>query len=491
VQRALRLALVVMTAFVFSPTSGSISWQHGHASLPIRGGPPLPVEGAGKADPCGPDSGGRAVAHAGGKPVSRAGAPEACLYRTGFHAAEPTLGINKKGHVFYQTLDAEEWPLFPVQVIRSTDEGRTWKDVSPSLGGERRHFYTEDPYIYVDEDTGRIFTVDYLLPCSELSFSDDGGGSWTTVIMGCEIVDHQTIFSGPAPSGGTEPLTYENIVYYCSADVGLASESGQATCLKSLDGGLTFVRTGAPPFPAVGNDGPPIVECDGLHGHGVVDHRGFVYLPKGVCGQPWLAISKDEGLTWERVQVANNGTPTHEASVDVDRAGNIYYTWIGKDRLPYLAISRNGGKKWTKPIMIAAPGVKEASLPSVDVGDTGKVALIYMGSTNSPGRPWNAGEYAKVTWNGYMTISSDALAQSPVFYSAPVNNPKDPLIGGECGPFRCQAAFDFLDVVIAPDGTPWATFVDGCFKGACDHSGSFLRLGEAIAGRLVGGPRLR
>ncbi|MGH2730503.1 MAG: sialidase family protein, partial [Actinomycetota bacterium] len=285
-------------------------------------------------------------------------------------------------------------------------------------------------------------------------------------------------------------------VYYCAADVGLASNSGQATCLKSLDGGLTFVRTGEPAFPvagdegAVGNDGDPIVECDGLHGHGVADRDGNIYLPKGVCGQPWLAISADEGLTWERMQVAKNGTPTHEAGVAVDPAGNIYYTWIGMDRLPYLAISKNRGKDWSDPIMVGAPGVNEASLPGIAVGETGKVALIYMGSTNSPGEPWTD-PYAEVTWNGYMAITADALTKQPVFYTGTVNNPREPLIKGQCGPFRCQAAFDFLDVVIARDGTPWASFVDGCIEENCNASGRFLRLGEAVVGRLVGGPKLR
>lgn len=477
---------LVALALAAVPPAGTYLVAPVGAHLPGLG-PPLPLQRA-RGDPC---RGPRALAHrAGGvraRPAARA--PRACLYRTGFHAAEPTLGITADGTIYYQTLDAEAWPAFPVQVIRSTDRGRTWEDVSPKAGPANRHFYTEDPYLYVDEDSGRVFTADYLLPCAELSFSDDGGRTWTTTVAGCDVVDHQTIFSGPPPDGGSRPIGYPNVVYYCAADVGLASSSGQATCLKSLDGGLTFVRTGAPPFPAVRQEGLPIAQCDGLHGHGVVDRRGIVYLPKGECGQPWLALSEDEGSSWRRVQVAGNGTPTHEAGVAVDRAGNVYYTWIGADRLPYLAVSRDGGASFGRPLMVAAPGVNEASLPGIAVGAPGRVALIYMGTANSPGEPWT-GSYAGTAWSGYITVSYDALGNDPLFYSAPVNG-RDPLIEGECGPFRCQAAFDFLDVVIAPDGTPWATFVDGCFAGACDHSGRFLRLGEAVAGRLVGGAPLR
>lgn len=439
-------------------------------------------------------SGGRAVVHrAGGTPVKSSAlarrAPDACLYRTGFNAAEPTLGIDKKGRIFYQTLDANDWPLFSTDVALSKNDGKTWTAVSPAAGPANRHPYTEDPYLYVDEDTGRVFTADYLLPCSEISFSDDAGQSWTTTVMGCDVVDHQSIFAGPPVSSPT--VGYPNIVYYCAADVGLATASANSTCHKSLNGGLTFARTGLSAFVYDPRDGMVATECDGLHGHGVVGRDGTVYLPKGYCGQPWLAISKDEGTTWTRVQVADNGTPTHEAGVAVDKTGNIYYTWIGANRLPYLAVSTDGGERWSKPLMVGPPGLKEASLPGIAVGDVGKVALIYMGSTNSPGPPFESGDYADVTWNGYMTMTVDALERDPVFYTANVNPRNDPLIGGQCGPFRCQAAFDFLDIVIAPDGTPWAAFVDGCLEDGCNLSGRFLRLGEGVAGRLVGGPPLR
>ena len=56
-----------------------------------------------------------------------------------------------------------------------------------------------------------------------------------------------------------------------------------------------------------------------------------VYLPRDYCSQPWLAISRDEGLTWETVQVAKNGMPVNcgftsctDPSVAVDvNAGEV------------------------------------------------------------------------------------------------------------------------------------------------------------------------
>jgi hypothetical protein len=46
------------------------------------------------------------------------------------------------------------------------------------------------------------------------------------------------------------------------------------------------------------------------------------------------------------------------------------------------------------------------------------------------------------------------------------------------------AVFDFIDVVIGRDGTPWSAFVDGCPEQTCSG------MGQGIVGRLVGGPKL-
>src|SRR3712207_8600404 len=60
--------------------------------------------------------------------------------------------------------------------------------------------------------------------------------------------------------------------------------------------------------------------------------------------------------------------PSHEAGVVTDDKGNVFYTWIAADRLPYLAVSRDGGESWSKPLMIGAPGVNESNLPGIAVG---------------------------------------------------------------------------------------------------------------------------
>jgi hypothetical protein len=49
-----------------------------------------------------------------------------------------------------------------------------------------------------------------------------------------------------------------------------------------------------------------------------------------------------------------------------------------------------------------------------------------------------------------------------------VNNAMDPLRRGHCGTFSCGSAVDFIDVVVGPDGSAWAGFVDDCLD-QCVH----------------------
>ncbi|MGH2805999.1 MAG: sialidase family protein [Actinomycetota bacterium] len=413
---------------------------------------------------------------------------------TGVTAFEPTMGIDKKGNIFYQGAELPTPHPFPIVVV-SRDGGRSWDEVTPQT-----HALTQDPFLYVDARTGRTFTADLQDPaCATVSHTDDVGRSWTTS-EACGLNDHQNISAGPPVTSPT--VGYPNVVYMCAVDAGLGTYSTVSACLKSLDGGITWVRTGSPAYTAdprheQGNFGIPGL-CGGTTGHGYVDSKGTLYLPSGWCGQPYLAISKDEGATWERIQVADNGMPgieggefEHEAAVAVDATGNIYYFWTARNRLPYLAVSRDEGKSFSKPMMVGPPGLKEAWGPTMDVGATGKIALAYIGSTNAPGGKSPTGRgplYKTVTWNGYITTSIDALSNKPRFFTASVNRASDPLMRGECGAVRCGVQYDFIDVVIDPDGRPWTAMVDGCPApgGPCGDP-----LGAGVVGTVIGGHRLR
>jgi hypothetical protein len=451
----------------------------------LIGGPSASVATAG-----GDGSGGKAVAHkAGGRRIKARNAPDGRIYRIGnAQAIEPTLGITKNRHIFYTAASG----VNNVDVFKSTDGGDSWKQASPSLAGQKTHPLTLDPYIWVSEPTGRIFNIDLTVACSYLSFSDDGGETWVTNPLACgrPVNDHQTLFSGP-PAITSAP-NYPEVVYYCWNDFGAGT-----SCSKSLDGGISWLA-GTPAFTGRNLESQDATrDCGGFNGHGVVGKDGTVYLPKEYCGQPWLGISHDEGLTWERVQVANNTTEYYgsDTSVAVDRKGNLYYTYETERQQLFLVTSTDGGKKWSKPMMVGAPGVNEVTLPTLDIGDPGKVAIAYMGSTNSPFRKCRpdctSGDYSKTEWNGYITMTANALATSPTFYSGTANSLDDPLYRGRCDfSNRCSPILDFIDIEISPDGTPYAAFVDAC-TATCALGTTPSNTSDAVVGRLVGGPPLR
>jgi len=390
----------------------------------------------------------------------------------GRKAAEPTLGVDAKGTVWTVAAAFDAIPGNPPKneprtlVMRSTDGGRSFKDSSPSIAGIKTQNVSTDPYIYVEPTTGRVFDLDLQgLNGAHLSYSDDQGATWTeSALTTAGANDHQTLVAGPAPEGSPLPLTdptFQKVLYYCTNAVTWGS------CARSFDGGRVFTQTNQTGYTTVEpsylatldldhNEGV----CGQLHGHAVVDRAGRLFIPRGYCRIPMIAVSSDAGTTFHDVKVADIPINGQQASVATDSKGNLYYVWYGGNHapLPYLSISKDHGEHWSTPRMIAPPGVHEVNFPTIDVGDPGKIAITFPGTTSDAGakdktRPWNS----------YVVVSTDALSANPLFLSNIANPKNDPVARGDCSD-RCGRMYDFLDVVSAPkdQGRVFATAVDTC-----------------------------
>jgi hypothetical protein len=404
----------------------------------------------------------------------------------GRQAAEPTVAVDPDGNAYVAagTFDGPGIVVPQTYVMKSTDGGNTWEKTSPTLpNGNASPPVTLDPYIYSDPETGRLFNPELYVGCTYMNISDDGGDSWipNPVACGSFVNDHQTIAVGNPPPA-LEPLmqAYPNVLYYCFNRI------VDSNCGRSLDGGLTFQPTATPAF--VGYDPAAGGLCGGLHGHIHVGPEGNLYLPKGHCNKPWLAISSDGGTSWTRTQVSDtvDAAGTHLA-VETDDAGNVYFVWWDREnRLPYMAVSRDQGQTFGAPMMIAPPGVTEVNFPIVTAGEEGRVAIAF---------PGNSGEREDRLrpWHHYMVVTENALDEQPLFLSTTANPVSDPILRGNCGPGRCGPLWDFQDIQVSPAGGEfWAGVADGCVK-ACVTQGTSYRetVGEGMAVRQLTGPLLR
>ena len=430
-----------------------------------------------------------------------------CRYDTGARSLEPSFDFTRDGRILFQawqlkTGTPDGAPLTP-DVFRSDAAFTKWTDVSPNLGP----VHSLDPFLIVDRKTWRAFTVNFLangLPnCSTISSTDDGGDSWTSSPVACSGADGESIGVGPPVTSQT--VGYPHLVYYCTGITPASSQPATSPiCSKSMDGGITFLPTGALPWPAA-DETAREDEFGPWAGNPLVGADGTVYVPKRHAGQPEVAYSHDEGTSWTRVKVAGNGSAGQTPRMAIDAAGNVYYAWTGANHHPYLAVSRDGAKTWGAPVDLLPPGVRDTALPHPAANRAGQVFVAFLGSTDAPGHepysvycnillsPCDDGAYAKVSWNGYMTSVSGMLAGRPVLRTATIDPPQKPLLIGSCSADGgCKAELDFIDAKYSPAGEPFAAFVDDCLLerdfipafgaefGTCSDN-----LGMGIVGRLV------
>ena len=383
------------------------------------------------------------VAHrAGGVVVTLPSAdtlPVACASVTGYPTSETTLAITGAGTLIFSPAQTEN------SMARSTDDGATWSLTTPAVEQPTGFWNTVDPDVITDRRTGRVFWSHATGPVRDVTAlpqvnplpqglgfylaaaegfqvysSSDDGVSWTTADYSTAPTgDWEKLGVGPPPpatSGAAQPIGYPDVVYLCANSPLEVSGPGRL-CYRSLDGGKTFQVAGYA-SPAVGE---PQDICPPLNFESpVVDSTGALYQVVTCQNADYLLTSHDEGstYTWTKVPGAPTGgiNSGPYLQLAVDDAGNLYGLWQTGGLID-LIVSRDHGRTWSAPLMVAAPGVSDVSLPALSAGAPGHVAITYYASAVSGAQLLTA----------YITETSDALDASPLLYSGALNDPARPI----------------------------------------------------------------
>jgi hypothetical protein len=244
---------------------------------------------------------------------------------------------------------------------------------------------------------------------TEISFTDNGGASWTNnpdpLGFGCPAFDFPHLFTAPRTLSSPAPGAYPNVVYICKRQF----IPPAILCWKSLDSLATLI-----PIPAAGPNGAQ-------SGTGGLD--GTIY---GVAGGK-LHYSTDEGGTW----TVGSGTiplPSPSRPV-VDSAGTVYVVGILSGK-PQLTYTKDRGATWSTPIAVQAPGLNHAHSATIAVpptGAPGPVAVAYISSDTADTTLSPFNQLGGVH-NGYIATTDDIFAADPVFHSVQVDSDLEPLL---------------------------------------------------------------
>jgi hypothetical protein len=335
-----------------------------------------------------------------------------------------------------------------------------------------------DPILYTDHETGRTFESQLAGKLSLTCFTDDDGETWTPSQGGGfnSGVDHQTIGGGKYSAGGVggTPL-YPNAVYYCSQDI------ADALCSTSRDGGLTF----GPAVPMY-----TLLDCGGLHGHVKVAPDGTVYVPnKGCGGNQAVAVSSDNGLTWQVRKVPTSMAGGSDPSVGIGADGTVYFGYQNADGHPRVAVSHDKGQTWESDQDVGTGfGVQNAVFPAMVAGDSDRAAFAFIG-TPTGGNYQDAANF-KGEWHVYVATTYDAGKT----WSLTDATPTDPVQKGSictggttCG--KDRNLLDFMDVQIDKQGRVLVGYADGC-TAACASGGAQNFDALATIARQSGGKSL-
>ena len=358
------------------------------------------------------------------------------LSYTEYGSSACTLGVASDNTVFL----APAFTVDGVGVLLSSDSGRSWRASVPEGMQNSGH----RPYLYFDDVEERLFLhtgrFDPIPPHPlrsgfTLGVSDDRGETWRIRKVASKARTDAKTFAGPSISSGGR-VTYLSAPTPFSVRVRPLINVTRQVIWRSYDGGVKWEVAGGFDIDPKNIPGLPSREYV-TFGTGVVGPDGTVYIGGRYGRRFAVAVSRDEGMTWDVRMVPGSAlaryhNPLHfqllgsryrlPESTAVDDDGNLYVVWPDRDGVLHAAWSSDGAVTWSRPVVVSAPGVRDARYGAITATGAGRVGIAYYGRER--GR----------AFHGFIAQCRDFRTNRPVFVGGKYNEPDAPLFPhGFCG----------------------------------------------------------
>ncbi len=321
---------------------------------------------------------------------------------------EPRSAFDAQGNIYVAAIQG-----IPVgtDVWKSTDNGSSFAYLGEPDGAQAGALLARgggagggDEDITVTHG-GRVVVTSLWIGSVTTCVSTNGGALWLVNPLSTTVPldDRQWIASYG-----------ENIVYLTFKQLGvLLSGTSSVFVLKSTDGGLTFPQVTEATTPAFGVQ-------PGFQGNIEVDQRNgnvFTVFLSSDLTSIYVARSSNGGTSFDLVQVHHDAGGASLGNVfpilAIDRSGGLHVVYSNGTNI-YLTSSADAGSTWTVPVRVNnGTGTKSSLSPWVDAGDSGKVDVMWWGTSASSNLSTTA------QWRVFFAQTLNAYASTPTISQTP------------------------------------------------------------------------
>lgn len=269
-------------------------------------------------------------------------------------SSSPTVSINDALlYVRMTSLDVM-WAETATRVLRSTDRGQHWTDVTPVPHGQGGSFFA------LDDD--RAWYVTILSPASgsDIFHTVDGGKVWARSGAALAI-------NGPESLDFVDPING-----WATVGLGAAAGSEGVAVLRSADGGASWSRVADTGDPTTASPSPSGLAFGCDKGAAVFGSKTIGLLPVECAGgAPYIYRTHDGGAHWTSISLPIPSTALASyfgeveflSATDVVLIGNYYAAQ--NHPTPTILVSHDAGISW-QPYSL--PGTGSVDFESASSG---------------------------------------------------------------------------------------------------------------------------